>query len=324
MPFTSKKQQRKCYALKARGQAGSWDCDEFAEHTDFRTLPEEKKGGLQRPGYLQGGIMPASTSAFALGALAAKRADDRYLNQPAGSFRGEFGLPAAATRPAMVNGGAALREGREGLGGMLRGLGQRANIGLSKVPGMNTAGRGVATAVNRLAGKPMLGLKGGRLGAAAGIGGGLAGLLALLTSGGGGNAGAASAAAPNLGKQGADRAFHRLLVKQAAAYLQAYHRQVMDRYLDKLAAALPGQAAVPVRRLQVELAGGARLPQALKVAFPHLSGEGRGVMAVHLVKAAMASCSGGTMKKKKPYNVTAKPGTEQHRAAMYDHTVDAA
>jgi hypothetical protein len=41
MPFDSKAQQRKCYALKARGEAGSWDCDEFSAHTDFEKLPEK-------------------------------------------------------------------------------------------------------------------------------------------------------------------------------------------------------------------------------------------------------------------------------------------
>ena len=40
MPFTSKAQQRKCYALKAKGQAGSWDCTEWSEHTDFKKLPK--------------------------------------------------------------------------------------------------------------------------------------------------------------------------------------------------------------------------------------------------------------------------------------------
>jgi hypothetical protein len=44
VPFVSKKQQRKCYAMKAKGEAGSWDCKEFARHTDFAHLPEKKAG----------------------------------------------------------------------------------------------------------------------------------------------------------------------------------------------------------------------------------------------------------------------------------------
>lgn len=44
MPFKSKAQQRKCYALKAKGKAGTWDCDEWADETeDFKSLPEKVK-----------------------------------------------------------------------------------------------------------------------------------------------------------------------------------------------------------------------------------------------------------------------------------------
>lgn len=41
MPFLSKRQQRKCYALKAKGKNKSWDCSEFSAHTDFEKLPEK-------------------------------------------------------------------------------------------------------------------------------------------------------------------------------------------------------------------------------------------------------------------------------------------
>lgn len=43
MPFVSKSQARKCFAMKARGQAKGWDCEEWAEETDFDELPEKKK-----------------------------------------------------------------------------------------------------------------------------------------------------------------------------------------------------------------------------------------------------------------------------------------
>ena len=33
MPFKSKAQQKKCYALKAQGNAGTWDCDEWSKET---------------------------------------------------------------------------------------------------------------------------------------------------------------------------------------------------------------------------------------------------------------------------------------------------
>ena len=38
MPFKSESQRRKCYALKAKGRAGSWDCDEWESVT-----PKDKK-----------------------------------------------------------------------------------------------------------------------------------------------------------------------------------------------------------------------------------------------------------------------------------------
>lgn len=43
MPFQSKVQQGKCYALKAEGLNGSWDCSEFSKHTDFTRLPKRKR-----------------------------------------------------------------------------------------------------------------------------------------------------------------------------------------------------------------------------------------------------------------------------------------
>ena len=42
MPFVSKRQQRKCYALAGKGKNKSWDCAEFSAHTDFAALPEVK------------------------------------------------------------------------------------------------------------------------------------------------------------------------------------------------------------------------------------------------------------------------------------------
>ena len=47
MPFKSRKQQRACYAQRARdikaGRPVKWDCDEFARDTDFKSLPLYKR-----------------------------------------------------------------------------------------------------------------------------------------------------------------------------------------------------------------------------------------------------------------------------------------
>ncbi len=39
MPFPSKAAQRKCYALKAKGKNGSWDCEEWSKATNQKSLP---------------------------------------------------------------------------------------------------------------------------------------------------------------------------------------------------------------------------------------------------------------------------------------------
>jgi hypothetical protein len=33
MPFKSKKQMKKCFALKAKGKAKTWNCEEWAKKT---------------------------------------------------------------------------------------------------------------------------------------------------------------------------------------------------------------------------------------------------------------------------------------------------
>ncbi len=44
MPFKSKAQMRKCYAMKAKGKAGSWDCEEWSDKTkNPKNLPESVK-----------------------------------------------------------------------------------------------------------------------------------------------------------------------------------------------------------------------------------------------------------------------------------------
>ena len=41
MPFDSKAQSSKCYALKGKGQNGSWDCSEWSHVTNYKKLPEK-------------------------------------------------------------------------------------------------------------------------------------------------------------------------------------------------------------------------------------------------------------------------------------------
>jgi hypothetical protein len=54
MPFKSKAQARKCFALKARGKAKGWNCEEWASHTNFSKLPERKSSAYLAPLAKQG------------------------------------------------------------------------------------------------------------------------------------------------------------------------------------------------------------------------------------------------------------------------------
>ena len=42
MPFKSKAQWKKCFAMKARGEAGSWSCKKWAKETgSLKKLPSK-------------------------------------------------------------------------------------------------------------------------------------------------------------------------------------------------------------------------------------------------------------------------------------------
>lgn len=42
MPFKSKAQVKKCFAMKAKGKAKNWDCEEWAKETgNIKSLPKK-------------------------------------------------------------------------------------------------------------------------------------------------------------------------------------------------------------------------------------------------------------------------------------------
>ena len=71
----------------------------------------------------------------------------------------------------------------------------------------------------------------------------------------------------------------QLMVKQAALL-------TLDSFLTKVADALPVTKRAAFRVMQADLSSGNTLNHAIKVAFPRLSGEQRGVLAVNLCKCA--------------------------------------
>jgi hypothetical protein len=61
MPFKSDSQRKLCYLLKGKGQAGSWDCDEWSTATGKKDLPEHvedqtEKEALKYTNKLPGGV----------------------------------------------------------------------------------------------------------------------------------------------------------------------------------------------------------------------------------------------------------------------------
>lgn len=120
------------------------------------------------------------------------------------------------------------------------------------------------------------------------LGGGAAaaggyGLYKLL---GGGKRKKEAAAEGNLLQRAIMRA---VTTKQAAAA-----REQFTSFLDKLAAKIPTQEKrAAVRRLQAEVHQGTPLARAIKVAYPTLTGEQRGVLAARLTDAACKAANAG-------------------------------
>ena len=134
MPFESKSQQRKCYAMKARGEAGSWDCEEWSDKTDQKSLPEKasrdwtamlawmaaRQQGKEEPSIDKegnntmttkqaqgtGAAQPAAQSRFRTGSItipddpSLPRSYPRSLRQYGGRGQGTATYPAAPQAPA--------------------------------------------------------------------------------------------------------------------------------------------------------------------------------------------------------------------------------
>lgn len=87
---------------------------------------------------------------------------------------------------------------------------------------------------------------------------------------------------------------------------------LMNHYLDKVAAALPVEKQACVRMLQAQLAAGRTISHAIKVAYPKLTGEQRGILTSKLVKSAADDFKFWTKKKQNgPKTVSGKPGSPE-------------
>lgn len=97
-------------------------------------------------------------------------------------------------------------------------------------------------------------------------------------------------------------AFLRQFVVKQASLL------TLDSFLTKVAAALPMAKRAAFRAIQTELSSGNNLSHAIKVAFPRLSGEQRGALAVNLCK-----CAADSEYKKRTFESYAVPAKEGNK-----------
>lgn len=392
MPFESASQRGKCYALKAQGRAGSWDCDEWSTHTPKR-LPKHKKGfdmhaieklaeaaaeapfveklasdmetgvGVVRTLAAHVGMSPI---AFVKLAYADPAAYVQFLGlatgaakptpesiKKAGHWGGVFrkmavslaGLVGRGVDKAVGGVGNALKAtvGKGSAQGGFFGKSEPTST-LGKILGAaptggSRFGRAVATplavggaygtyraatgsnsppadAAGAVAAAPAPAPAGENPGTALGGAGGesaanplgqggaskgkMSQALKLLLLGGVGAGGLIGGRQimkrRRRDKQAGDAfgsALCRLLVKKAAVGLRKEAAAALVSHLDGIVAKMPLEKTAQVRALQSEIAAGKPLGHAIKVAYPHLSGEQRGVLAATLVRSANSKSAFG-------------------------------
>lgn len=96
-------------------------------------------------------------------------------------------------------------------------------------------------------------------------------------------------------------AMRNLMVKNASL-------EIVDRFIDKVANALPVTKRAALRTLQAHLSAGEPIGMAVKLAFPNLSGEQRGVFASNLCK--LAADSDAKTRNFESYNVSPQQGSK--------------
>lgn len=105
MPFESKSQWRKCWAMKRRGEAGSWDCKEWAASTKkpFKKLPESKPM-TEKEAF--DNMVRVKTALYKLQSIFEKSAQgvggDSYVPPPAGTPQPKL-MHGPSGHPAVVN-----------------------------------------------------------------------------------------------------------------------------------------------------------------------------------------------------------------------------
>jgi hypothetical protein len=81
----------------------------------------------------------------------------------------------------------------------------------------------------------------------------------------------------------------RAIEKKAKEQQREKCASLLNTFLDKVASAMPVARQGPLRQLQLGVALGRPLTEAIKLAYPRLPAEQRGIFALRLVKAATDS-----------------------------------
>lgn len=108
-------------------------------------------------------------------------------------------------------------------------------------------------------------------------------------------------------------AMRAAIVKKAAELYRKEAATKFVTYLDKVAAHMTLEKAASVRQLQAAVAAGKPLSHAIKLAYPTLTGEQRGILASRLVKAAV--------EEKRPFFGGKSSGRQEASVKMKDGAV---
>jgi len=343
MPFKSKAQWRKCWAMKAKGQAGSWDCHEWADSTKtkYKNLPAEKSAidrlacvnahltditriadasGLD-PGYIFKVAFSVGVHPLAVAELL-DEAPDKFaklahwgesnnvstsvdIPKTNGSVTKNFhpqkaSAPVANLKPAPKLGRIPLRRGLTGLmfglgmGGLGSVLHSNSSYGSEGTP----INANVSPTHNKIEAGPEKGvdLMKSLLGAGA-VSLGALGIYNHLRSK---RKEASAGVLTDSRLMVVAKAIHNRNVKQAAFEARNKFITVLDKQ-----ASLQPNIQAPMRNVQYQLACGRTLRDAVKIAYPHASGEVRGKIVEEIFKAAMIISKD---QKKEPKVVTERKG----------------
>lgn len=109
----------------------------------------------------------------------------------------------------------------------------------------------------------------------------------------------------------------KAIEKKAADNRKKTAMVLMNHFLDKVAGGLGIDKQASVRMLQAQLALGKPMSYAIKVAYPQLTGEKRGILASKLVKGAADDFAAFIKKKQNgPKTATGKPGSPEVNKMM--------